>query len=80
VGKIYDGYPSAVKTMLERGEDPKELLIEICKPSCKFYEEKLRRCEAVLKSSGSSDPEMTCMYPMRDWVTCIEACVLFPDF
>lgn len=75
LGKTNDNFPSAVKTMLERGEDPKEMMIEICKPSCTFWEEKLKRCEATLRTTGASDPEMTCMYPMRDWVTCVEACV-----
>lgn len=22
-----------------------------------------------------ADPELSCMYPMRDWVTCVDACV-----
>ncbi len=23
----------------------------------------------------NADPELSCMYPMRDWVTCVDACV-----
>lgn len=23
-----------------------------------------------------ADPELSCMYPMRDWVTCVDACVI----
>lgn len=65
-----------IKTMLKNGEDPKEMVIQYCEPSCTFWKEKLGRCEAVLKSMKNADPEMSCMYPLRDWVTCVEACVL----
>lgn len=61
--------------MLKKGQDPKEMLIEACRPECKFWEDKLRRCEKTLKETTSSDPEMTCMYPMRDYITCVEGCV-----
>lgn len=61
--------------MLEQGKDPKELLIEFCKPSCQHWEDKLKRCEIKLKAMSNADPEKSCMYPMRDWVTCVEACV-----
>jgi len=64
-----------VKQMMQRGQDPKEMLIEACQPECKFWKEKLQRCENTLKNTSSSDPEQTCMYPMRDYVTCVEACV-----
>jgi len=66
-----------IKTMLENGQDPKEMLIEACQPECKFWKDKLARCEGTLKSSVSSDPEQTCMYPMRDYITCVEGCVSF---
>ena len=26
---------------------------------------------------AEADPELSCMYPLRDWVTCIDACVYF---
>jgi len=51
------------------------MMIELCKPFCKKWEEKLRRCEVALKSMKNADPEKSCMYPMRDWVTCVEGCV-----
>lgn len=63
--------------MIANGQDPKDMLIEGCQPECKFWKDKLTRCENTLKSSVHSDPEQTCMYPMRDYVTCIEACVNF---
>ena len=78
--KYSGNYPSAVKTMLQRGQDPKEMLIEFCRPSCKYWEDKLKRCEKSLKELSASDPESTCMYPMRDWVTCVEACVIRLNF
>jgi hypothetical protein len=34
-----------VKTMLKEGENPKPQLIEDCKPQCKYWKEKLERCE-----------------------------------
>jgi ubiquinol-cytochrome c reductase subunit 6 len=52
--------------MLKNGEDPKELVIQHCQSDCTFYKEKLARCEAVLKSMTNADPEMSCMYPLRD--------------
>lgn len=61
--------------MIQKGQDPKEMLIEACQPECKFWKDKLKRCETALQASSSSDPEMTCMYPMRDYVTCVEGCV-----
>jgi ubiquinol-cytochrome c reductase subunit 6 len=73
--KSGDAFPSSVKTMIERGQDPKDMLIEFCRPSCKFYEDKLRRCETAMKNLTGSDPEKNCMYPLRDWVTCVEGCV-----
>jgi len=35
--KLGDNYPAAIKTMLERGQDPKEMLIEFCRPGCKAF-------------------------------------------
>lgn len=61
--------------MLARGEDPKDLLIEFCRPSCKYWEDKLKRCEVKLKSMEDADPTKSCMYPHRDWVTCVDGCV-----
>ena len=26
---------------------------------------------------ANADPELSCMYPLRDWVTCIDACVMY---
>ena len=78
--KYSGNYPSAVKTMLQRGQDPKEMLIEFCRPSCKHWEDKLKRCEKSLRELSNSDPESTCMYPMRDWVTCVEGCVIILNF
>jgi ubiquinol-cytochrome c reductase subunit 6 len=67
--------PSYVKQMLKEGENPKPLLIEECKPQCKYWKAKLERCEAQLEKIIKINPTKTCMYPMRDYVTCIEACV-----
>jgi ubiquinol-cytochrome c reductase subunit 6 len=51
------------------------MLISFCKPSCKYWEDKLKRCESKLAAMEHADPELSCMYPMRDWVTCVEGCV-----
>ena len=73
--KYSDNYPAAVKTMIQNGQDPKDMLIEICKPKCTHWEDRLKRCEIVLKSLVNADPEKTCMYTLRDWVSCVESCV-----
>jgi hypothetical protein len=36
------------KSMLQRGQDPKEMLMESCKPECKNWFDKLKRCETAL--------------------------------
>lgn len=77
--KRYDGdfnpYVSSTKNMLERGIDPKPLMIEFCEPLCVFWKEKLIRCEKKLEKIIKINPTKSCLYPMRDLVTCVEACV-----
>lgn len=70
---------TTIKNMLEKGQDPKEYTIEVCRPQCKAKHEKLQRCETALKNMSEADPELSCMYPLRDWVTCIDACVTPPS-
>ena len=64
-----------VKTMIQKGQDPKDYLIELCRPQCQGLLDKLRRCETKLKNMTNADPELSCMYPFRDWVTCVDGCV-----
>lgn len=45
--------------MLANGQDPKEYLIEYCRPECQKWEDKLKRCETALKNMTNADPEMT---------------------
>ena len=66
--------PDYVETMLRAGEDPKSLVLEECKPMCKQLRDRVDRCETQLEKIVKIDPTKTCMYPMRDWVTCVEAC------
>ena len=61
--------------MIQNGEDPKKKVMELCKPKCTSWETKLKRCESKLKDLIKINPTKTCMYRMRDWVTCVEACV-----
>ena len=61
--------------MIKDGEDPKPLLLEECKPMCKHYHDRLNRCEAALEHIIKINPTKTCLYSMRDYVTCTEACV-----
>ena len=61
--------------MLEKGQDPKDYLIEICRPQCTSLQQKLQRCETALRNMTHADPELSCMYPLRDWVTCVDSCV-----
>ena len=60
--------------MLNKGEDPKEMVMEFCQPQCTFWSGKLERCEEALKKMENADPEKTCLYPSRDYIMCIEAC------
>ena len=55
--------------------DPKPLILDYCKPQCIYWKEKLERCEAKLEIVIKTNPTKSCLYPMRDWVTCVEACV-----
>ena len=66
--------PLYVKTMLSQGEDPKPLVLDECKPHCTTWKAKLERCESKLAKVIKVDPTKTCMYPMRDYVNCVEAC------
>ena len=64
-----------VREMIEKGQDPKDYLIEVCRPQCTSLQQKLQRCEKALKNMTNADPELSCMYPLRDWVTCVDSCV-----
>lgn len=66
--------PDFVDKMLADAEDPKPLVIEECKPACQFWKDKLNRCETQLEVVIKINPTKSCLYPMRDYVTCIEAC------
>mmetsp|Transcript_33050 Transcript_33050/g.32181 ORF Transcript_33050/g.32181 Transcript_33050/m.32181 type:complete len:100 (+) Transcript_33050:122-421(+) len=61
--------------LLDRGADPKPLVLDFCKPLCTYWKEKLERCESKLQTIIKINPTKTCLYPMRDYVTCVEACV-----
>uniref|UniRef100_A0A7S3JE42 Ubiquinol-cytochrome C reductase hinge domain-containing protein n=1 Tax=Euplotes harpa TaxID=151035 RepID=A0A7S3JE42_9SPIT len=67
--------PAYVKEMLKNGENPKELLLEECKPKCLHWKHKLERCEKKLVEIIKINPTKTCLYPFRDYATCVEACV-----
>ena len=62
-------------SLIDRGVDPKPMVLEFCKPLCHYWKEKLERCESKLATIIKINPTKTCMYPMRDYVTCVEACV-----
>ena len=63
------------ENFLTRGMDPKPLILDYCKPHCHYWQAKLDRCEKKLEIIVKTNPTKSCMYPMRDLVTCIEACV-----
>ena len=67
--------PEFVEEMLQEGKDPKDKLIQHCSPHCEFWKEKLDRCEKKLEEVIKLNPSKNCMYPMRDWITCVDACV-----
>ena len=66
--------PDYVDKMLAEAEDPKPLVINDCMPQCTFWKDKLNRCEQQLEVVIKVNPTKTCIYPYRDWVTCVEAC------
>ena len=66
--------PDYVESMLKAGEDPKPQVIDDCKKECTMWRQKLDRCEAQLEDIAKINPTKSCIYPFRDWVTCIEAC------
>ena len=63
------------ENLLAQGMDAKPLVMDFCKPQCIYWKEKLERCESLLEVVIKTNPTKTCIYPMRDWVTCVEACV-----
>ena len=63
------------ENMLQRGMDPKPLILDYCKPQCIYWKEKLERCESMLEMVIKTNPTKSCIYPFRDWATCVEACV-----
>ena len=67
--------PEYVHQMLKEGKDPKDRLIQDCTPLCTHWKEKLSRCESKLEDIIKINPSKSCLYPMRDWVTCVEQCV-----
>jgi ubiquinol-cytochrome c reductase subunit 6 len=67
--------PAFVKEMLEQGKDPKDKLIAECTPKCEYWKDKLERCEMKLEQVLKLNPSKSCLYPMRDYITCIDACV-----
>ena len=74
-GKDFSHVLAYVQEMLKKGEDPKSLLMEDCKPHCTHWADKLSRCEKELEHIIKVNPTKSCIYPFRDWVTCVEACV-----
>ena len=62
--------------MLQKGEDPKPFVVEECKKRkiCESLFLRVQRCEKALEQMETSGEE-SCMYPMRDYVTCVEGWV-----
>lgn len=59
---------------LKNGEDPKEFVLEWCKPQCLQTWDVLKRCETALKIVKSADAEKSCIFRYRQWVECVENC------
>ena len=74
-GDDYNALVPRARNLLDRGIDPKPALMEFCEPMCIFWKEKLKRCEKKLEKIIKINPTKSCLYPMRDYVTCVEACV-----
>lgn len=67
--------PEYVEEMLKAGKDPKDKLIQDCSPNCVFWKDKLERCEDKLDYMIKLNPSKSCLYPARDWITCVDQCV-----
>lgn len=67
--------PDFVHEMLKNGKDPKDKLISHCSNHCTYWKDKLTKCESKLDQVIKVNPSKSCMYPMRDWVTCVDSCV-----
>ena len=67
--------PDSNVSMLSRGVDPKPLFLEFWKPHWHYWKNRLERWEAKLAKVIKINPTKTWLYPMRDYVTCVEACV-----
>lgn len=67
--------PEYVEEMLKNGKDPKDKLIQDCSPLCISWKNKLDRCEKKLDEVIKINPSKSCVYPMRDWITCVDQCV-----
>jgi ubiquinol-cytochrome c reductase subunit 6 len=74
-GESFNTLVPSSKNLLDRGIDPKPTLLEFCEPMCTFWKEKLERCEQKLDKILKLNPSKSCLYPMRDWVTCVDSCV-----
>ena len=74
-GENFQATVPHTKNLLDRGIDPKPILMQFCEPMCVFWKEKLERCEKKLEQIIKVNPTKSCLYPMRDYVTCVEACV-----
>ena len=48
-GKFFINQKEFVHEMLIEGKDPKDKLIEYCKPHCTHWKDKLSRCEKKLE-------------------------------
>ena len=66
--------PDYVDAMLKDAEDPKPRVKDECAKQCTFWKDKLTRCETQLEVVIKINPTKSCLYPMRDYVTCVEAC------
>lgn len=54
--QIMSEVQTKIKTMIQNGQDPKEYLLEVCRPTCIAKQERLQRCENKLKAMTHADP------------------------
>lgn len=73
--EIHQTLVPRTKNLLMRGIDPKPIVMELCEPMCVFWKDKLKRCEKKLEKIIKVNPTKSCLYPMRDYVICVESCV-----
>jgi len=56
-----ENFKDQIHDMLNNGKDPKDLVIQMCRLQCKWYDDKYDRCVKAFLSLKNADPEKNCV-------------------